>query len=86
MKILNVKKTGNNIRKIIYDSGIDIKDIQVACGFTSRNAIYKWMHGTSVPSVDNLLILSCICNTSMDDIVAYDEIDELQGKENNIAV
>jgi hypothetical protein len=41
-------------------------------GFATPQAIYKWIHGTSLPTIDNLVILAAILGVTMDDIVVVD--------------
>ena len=38
-------------------------------GFATPQAIYKWIHGTSMPTIDNLVILAAVLGVSMDEIV-----------------
>ena len=48
-------------------------------GFSTPQAIYKWIHGTTMPTVDNLVILAAMFDVTMDDIVAVDSITEKYG-------
>ena len=41
-------------------------------GFENPQAIYKWISGRSLPSLDNLIILSRILHISMEDILVVD--------------
>ena len=67
------KATGNKISELLKKNGYTVKDVQEAMGFENPQAIYKWIHGKSLPSVDNLLILSRILHTSIEDILVVDE-------------
>lgn len=67
------EKTGERIKKLLLEQGYTIREIQGAFGFENPQAIYKWIHGKSLPSVDNLLILSRILHTSIEDILVVDE-------------
>ncbi len=62
-------KTGKNIARLRKINGLTIKDIQDAMGFNTPQAIYKWMRGEAVPSVDNLVILSELFDTAIDEIL-----------------
>ena len=62
-------KTGRNIARLCKINGLTIKDIQDAMGFNTPQAIYKWMRGEAIPSVDNLVILSELFNTAIDEIL-----------------
>ena len=46
--------------------------MQAVFGFATPQAIYKWIHGTSLPTIDNLVILAAILGVTMDDIVVVD--------------
>ena len=51
------KKTGERIRKLLLEKGYTIREIQGAFGFENPQAIYKWLSGKSLPSIDNFIIL-----------------------------
>ena len=63
-------RTGRRIRELIHRNGLNVRMVQEACGFENPQAVYKWLSGKSLPSVDNLVILSYIFHTSIDDILA----------------
>lgn len=69
---IRLPETGNHIKQLLKTSGYTVKDIQSAMGFENPQAIYKWMSGKSLPSLDNLLILSKILHSSMEDILVVD--------------
>ena len=66
------KETGEKIRKLMGEHGYSVRDIQELMGFESPRAVYKWLGGDSLPTVDNLLILSRILHTNMEKILVYD--------------
>ncbi len=66
------KETGDRIKRLMKDRGYTVKDVQGVMGFENPQAIYKWMAGRSLPSLDNLLILSKILHISMEDILVID--------------
>ena len=41
-------------------------------GFENPQAVFKWISGRSLPSIDNFLILSKILHTSIEDILVID--------------
>lgn len=41
-------------------------------GFETPQAVYKWLSGKSLPSLDNFVILSRLLNTSIEDILVID--------------
>jgi len=66
------EETGNRIKRLLRENGYTVKDVQSAMGFENPQAIYKWMSGRSLPSLDNLIILSRILHISMEDILVVD--------------
>mgnify|MGYP002522119675 CR=1 FL=1 len=66
---INTIETGNNIKKLMTDNGLVIRDIQNILGFSTPQAIYKWIHGKSIPTIDNLVILACLFGVTIDDIL-----------------
>ena len=61
--------TGQNIDRLRNAAGLSVKDMQMIFGFATPQAIYKWIHGTSMPTIDNLVILAAVLGVSMDEIV-----------------
>lgn len=65
--------TGKNIEKLRKDAGLSVKDLQSIFGFGTPQAIYKWQHGTALPTVDNLVLLSAIFKVSIDEILVVEQ-------------
>jgi transcriptional regulator with XRE-family HTH domain len=70
---IDPEATGRNIRVLMAQNGYDIDDVREACGNVSPQAVYKWLSGKSLPSIDNLKILSVIFGTTMEGILVTDE-------------
>lgn len=66
------KETGSRIKSLLRESGYTVRDIQNAMGFENPQAVYKWISGKWLPSLDNFLILSRLLNTSIEDILVID--------------
>ena len=66
--------TGKRIKELLRDNGYSVKDIQEVMGFENPQAVYKWLSGKSLPSLDNLLILSKLLHTSIEDILVVDGV------------
>lgn len=66
------KETGERIKQLLGEKGYTVRDIQGACGFENPQAVYKWITGKSLPSIDNLIILARVFNTSIEDILVID--------------
>jgi len=70
MATIDIIKTGENIKRIIKQKGMKIADVQSAFGFNTPQAIYKWMRGDCMPTIDNIVMMTDIFGVGMDDIVA----------------
>lgn len=75
---INMVETGQNIVKLREKCGLSVKEIQDIFGFTTPQAIYKWQHGTALPTVDNLVVLAAVFQVHIEEIlVMEDEQDVL---------
>ena len=66
------KETGKQIKKLLTVNGYTVKDVQSVMGFENPQAIYKWISGKSLPSLDNFIILSRLLHTNIEDILVID--------------
>ena len=69
---VNLKKAGENIKRIRIEAGISVKDVQTTLGFSTPQAVYSWQNGSYLPTVDNLIILAAMFGTTIDEIIAVD--------------
>ena len=69
---IDLAMTGANIVNLRKAAGLTVRDLQVAFGFNSPQAIYKWQNGTALPTVDNLLCLAALLHVRIDDILITD--------------
>ena len=66
------RETGNNIKQLLKENGYSVRDIQTAMGCENPQAVYKWITGKSLPSIDNLIILSKLLHSSVEEILVID--------------
>ncbi len=66
---IDLVATGKNIIKLREESGLSVRDLQNIFGFATSQAIYKWQHGTALPTIDNLIVLSAVFKVSMEEII-----------------
>ena len=64
---INSEKTGANLKSLFKNNGYSVRDIQSVMGFENPQSIYKWL-----PSLDNLVILSKVLHTTIEDILVVD--------------
>ena len=69
LPVVNMKQTGQNISMLREQRGISVRQLQNMMGFATPQAIYKWQHGESLPTVDNLVALSAIFAVPIDAIL-----------------
>lgn len=69
---IDMGKTGENITRLRLAAGLSVKELQDIFGFATPQAIYKWQHGTALPTIDNLVVLACVFQVHMDDILVVD--------------
>jgi len=66
---IDMQATGDRITSLIHAQGYCVKDMQEFFGFNTPQAIYKWIWGKNLPSIDNLFALSKLLETPVDDIL-----------------
>ena len=69
---IDLKATGANIARLRQERGISVAQLQSFYGFEYPQAIYKWISGKSLPSIDNFVILSKLLHTNIEDILVID--------------
>lgn len=66
---IDLKETGKNLRKVMKERNITVKEVQHYLGLGSVQSVYHWLNGISMPSIDNLYALSVMFELSMDELV-----------------
>lgn len=66
---IDMARTGQHINQLRIDAGMSVRDIQTTLGLGSTQAIYKWLAGKGLPSIDNLVVLSAMLKVSLDDLI-----------------
>lgn len=67
--VLDLKATGDTIKKLMDAGGITVRDLQTFFGFEYPQAIYAWLNGRNLPTVDNLLVLAELFDVTINEIV-----------------
>ena len=67
--MINIEATGANIKRLRKEARISMQQMQEVFGFVNPQAIYKWERGASMPTIDNMVILASVLNTSIDEIL-----------------
>jgi len=69
---INMTATGANIKALIKTKGLRVTDVQTILGFNTPQAIFKWMRGDAMPSIDNMVILAHLLDVTIDEILIID--------------
>lgn len=66
---IDMVKTGQHIMELRVQSGLSVRELQEIFGFSTPQALYKWQHGTALPTIDNLVVLAAVFGVKVDDIL-----------------
>lgn len=69
MPVIDTVATGNNIKTLVKAKGIKVTSLAEHMGFGTPQAVYKWFKGTAMPTLDNLVVLANVLDTTLDKIV-----------------
>ncbi len=74
MKVLDTEATGRRIRELRREKKVTVEMIgeYLNC---SEQAVYKWQRGDSVPTIDNLILLSSMFDVTLDDLIRTKEFE-----------
>jgi transcriptional regulator with XRE-family HTH domain len=73
MPTIDVELTGERIKMLMDERGMSVKDVREKLGEGSLVAIYKWINGQHLPSIDNLVILSRVFEVPIEGILVVKE-------------
>lgn len=65
---IDMKATGRKIRELRLQKKLKVEDFAEIM-HSSQNTIFKWQRGECLPTIDNLLVLSSLFQTPMDEII-----------------
>lgn len=66
---IDMAATGRNIDRLRRAAGFSVRELQSALALSSPQAVYKWLRGEALPSLDNLLALSRLLGAAMEEIL-----------------
>ena len=67
--VIDMRATGTHIKELMDTREVTVQDVQEAMGLASPQAVYRWLCGSNLPSVDNLYALSRYLNVQMDNVI-----------------
>lgn len=74
MPVINMEQTGKQIAELRKNANLTVNDIKEALALTTVNAVYKWQHGQTLPTLDNLVALAALFDCTINDIVITETI------------
>lgn len=69
---INLRATGERIRRLRMDAGLSVRDLSRSLFLSDVQAIYKWQRGETLPSLENLVLLSWLLGVTIDQILAVE--------------
>ena len=66
---IDTKATGQQIRKWMTKRGFSVKEVRDQLSIGSVQAIYHWLNGSAMPSLDNLYALSDLLKVPIDRLI-----------------
>ncbi len=70
---IDMVKTGQHITELRVQAGLSVRQLQDIFGFSTPQALYKWQHGTALPTIDNLVVLAAVLGVKVDDILVTND-------------
>ena len=67
--VIDVRRTGQNIKSIMKVKGIKVREVQNYLQLGSPQGIYHWFEGKSMPTLDDLYALSELFCTPLDTLL-----------------
>ncbi len=75
--IINLKKTGENFKRIRKEKGFTVSQICEAMGFENPQSVYKWQRGETIPSIDNFAALGKLLGIHIEDILVFEDPNQI---------
>ena len=69
MEWISRMETGKAIRKRMVEHGLTVRQIQDALGLESPQAVYKWLNGQTLPSLENMAVLGRLFMCPMESLL-----------------
>ena len=70
---IDMEATGKKLDDLRRERNLSIRDIQHYFGFSTSYVVWKWMHGQSLPTIDNLVVLADLYKCKVDDMLVCEQ-------------
>lgn len=74
--VIDVFRTGKNLQLECEIREITTRELQQFLGLTSRQSIYGWFQGKTLPTLDNFYALSRYLGVAMEELVVQKNEDD----------
>ena len=71
---INTRATGERIRELRKGNKLSVKEIQKFLGLATNQSVYKWESGASMPTLDNIVVLAKVLDTTIDNIIVIENV------------
>ena len=72
---LDLVRSGQRLYSVMFTNGYSVREVQDILHLSCPQSIYKWIHGTTLPSVDNLYMLSKLFNMHMEELLVEKSVE-----------
>lgn len=73
---IDKERTGKRIKQLMDMHGYTARDIQRFLNLTAVQAVYHWISGRSLPSIDHLYALSELFHVTIDEMICGSKDDD----------
>ena len=70
--MINLEKTGMNIKQMRVEKGMSVQKLADVMEFEAVQAVYNWQSGKTLPSLENLKLLSELFEKPMEEILIFE--------------
>ena len=75
--VIYPKVVAHNIKLLMIDRNVSVKELQDYMGFDNPQSIYRWLRGDAIPSIDHLYALSVGFGISINEILGKKADDDI---------
>ena len=73
---ISKEKTGERLRKLMEINKMSVRELQEELDVDSPQAVYKWINGKAIPSLENLLTLSRLFGVPIEGLLEVEKSSE----------
>ena len=70
--VIDMQATGRRIEQLRKEAGYTVRDVQEELELTSAQAVYKWQYGQSLPTIENMIMLSRMFHTDIEGLLSFE--------------